>query len=118
MPKYRKLKRWSILISPTGRTTLLTNEAGPRDTVAAGHESSVHWTIEQFHRERKQLTRVQACQYQAGPQPAKSHRAGRTRLNPAQISHLPHPVNGLTTQTRVLTVYMQHELMPPTLAFT
>ena len=63
MPKYCKLKRWSILI-PTHRTDyLLTNEAGHRDTATAGHESSVHWTVEQFYRERKQLTSVQTCHY-------------------------------------------------------
>ena len=41
---------------------LVTNEAGPRETAAAEQESSVRWTIEQFHRERKQLTGVRACQ--------------------------------------------------------
>ena len=35
---------------------------GARDTAAAEHESSVRWTVEPFHRERKQLTGVQACQ--------------------------------------------------------
>ena len=40
----------------------MTNEAEPRDTAAAEHESSVRWTVEPFHRERKQLTGVRACQ--------------------------------------------------------
>ena len=41
---------------------LLTNEAELRDAAAAEQESSVRWTIEQFHCERKQLTGVQTCQ--------------------------------------------------------
>ena len=31
------------------------------DIVAANHKNNVCWTIEQFHRELKQLTGVQAC---------------------------------------------------------
>ena len=46
---------------PTGRN-FVTNEAEPRDTAAAEQESSARWTIEPFHRERRQLTGVQACQ--------------------------------------------------------
>ena len=49
--------------APTHRTDyLLTNEVEPCDTAAAEQESSVRWTVEQFHRELKQLTGVQACQ--------------------------------------------------------
>ena len=40
----------------------MTNEAESRDTAAAEHESSVRWTIEQFYRELKPPTGVQACQ--------------------------------------------------------
>ena len=61
MPRGCRLKHFRVLV-PTHRTDyLLTNEVEPRTTTAAEQESSVRWTIEQFHRELKQLTGVQAC---------------------------------------------------------
>ena len=62
MPKDCKLKLFRVLVSTHRTDYLLTNEAEPRDTAAAEQESSVRWTIEQFPRELKQLTGVQACQ--------------------------------------------------------
>ena len=62
MPKDCKLKIFRVLVSTPRTDYLVTNETEPRDTAAAEHESSVHWTVEQFHRELKQLTGVQACQ--------------------------------------------------------
>ena len=62
MPKKCKLKLFHVLVSTRQTGYLVTNEVEPRDTAAAEQESSVRWTIEQFHRERKQLTGVQACQ--------------------------------------------------------
>ena len=52
MPKDCKLKLFRVLVSTHRTDYLLTNEAEPRDMAAAEQESSVHWTIEQFHRER------------------------------------------------------------------
>ena len=63
MPKGCKLKRFRILVSTHRTDYLVTNEAEPHDTAAAEHEGSVRWTMEPFHRERKQLTGVHACQY-------------------------------------------------------
>ncbi len=57
-----KLKIFRILVFTHRTDDLLPNEVAPGDMAAAEPESSVRWTIEQFHRERKQLTGVQACQ--------------------------------------------------------
>ena len=62
MPKDCKLKRFRVLVSAHRMDYLVTSKVEPRETAVAEHESSVRWTIEQFHRERKQLTGVQACQ--------------------------------------------------------
>ena len=62
IPKDCKLKLFRVLVSTHRTDYLLTNEAEPRETDAAEQESSVRWTIEPFHRERKQLTGVWACQ--------------------------------------------------------
>ena len=77
MPKDCKLKFFRVLVSTHRTDYLLTNEAEPRETAAAEQESSVRWTIEQFHRELKQLTGVQACQCRLHhpPQRGRGHRA-------------------------------------------
>ena len=117
MPKDCKLKLFRVLVSTHRTDYLVTNEVEPRDTAAAEHESSVRWTIEQFHRERKQLTGVQACQ---------------CRLARSQRNHIALAVRAWTrlkqaayqTQQTVyqlkqgfLEDYMRHELRRPTLAF-
>ncbi len=96
---------------------LLTNEGEPCDTAAAEHESSVRWTIEQFHRELKQLTGVQACQCRLA-RSQRNHIAlavrAWTRLKQAAYQ---------TQQTAYelkqgfLDGYMRHELRQPTLTF-
>nr|WP_262905639.1 transposase [Hymenobacter siberiensis] len=117
MPKDCKLKLFRVLVSTHRTDYLVTNEVEPRDTAAAEQESSVRWTIEQFHRERKQLTGVQACQ---------------CRLARSQRNHIALAVRAWTclkqaayqTQKTVyqlkqgfLDEYMRHELRQPTLAF-
>lgn len=95
----------------------MTKEVKPRDTVAAEQESSVRRTVEPFHRERKQLTGVRACQ---------------CRLVRSQHNHIALAVRAWTrleqaayhTQQTVyqlkkgfLDKYMQLELTKPSLAF-
>lgn len=117
MSKDCKLKLFRVLVSTHRTDYLLTNEAEPLDTAAAELESSVRWTIEQFHRELKQLTGVQACQ---------------CRLARSQRNHIALAVRAWTHlkqaayQTKktvyqlkqgFLDAYMRHELRQPTLAF-
>ena len=96
MPKNCKLKRFRVRMSTHRTDYLVINEAEPRDTAAAEHESSVRWTFEPFYRERKQLTGVQAYQCRLAPQPAQLHRPGRAGLDPPQTSRLPHSTNDLS----------------------
>ena len=117
IPKKCKLKLFHVLVSTRQTGYLVTNEVEPRDTAAAEQESSVRWTIEQFHRELKQLTGVQACQ---------------CRLARSQRNHIALAVRAWTRlkqaacQTKktvyqlnqwFLDAYMRHELMQPALAF-
>ena len=112
-----KRKLFRVLVSIHRTDYLVTNEAEPRDTAAAEHESSVRWTIEQFHRERRQLTGVQAC---------------LCRLARSQRNHIALTVRAWTrlkqavyqTQQMVyqlkqgfLDAYMKCELIKPALAF-
>ena len=117
MPKDCNRKLFRVRVSPHRTDCLVTNEVEPRDTAAAEHESSVRWTVEPFHRERKQLTGVQACQ---------------CRLARSQRNHIALAVRAWTClkqaacQTRktvcqlkqgFLGAYMRHELLQPALAF-
>lgn len=62
MPKESKLRLFRVLVSTHRTDYLVTNEVAQNDTAAAEQESNVRWLIEQFHREAKQLTGLQACQ--------------------------------------------------------
>ena len=62
MPTECKLKFFRVLVSSHRTDYLLPNEVAPCDTTTTEHESSARWTIEQFHRELKQLTSVQDYQ--------------------------------------------------------
>ena len=62
MPKNCKLKRFRALVFTHRTNYLVTNKVEFRETAAAEQESSVRWTIDPFHRERKQLNSVQTCQ--------------------------------------------------------
>ena len=117
MPKDCKLNLFRVRVSTRQTDYLVTNEAEPRETAAAEHESSVRWTMEPFHRERKQLTGVRACQY---------------RLARSQRNHIALAVRAWTrlkqaayqTQKTVyqlkqgfLDAYMRHELLQLALVF-
>ena len=63
MPKDSKLKLFRVLENTHRTDYLVTNELAQNNTAAAEVESGVRWTIEQLHREAKQLTGLEACQY-------------------------------------------------------
>jgi hypothetical protein len=62
MPLNTYFKLFRVLVSPTRTDYIITNDLTQCDTEAADQESSIRWTIEQFHREAKQLTGIQNCQ--------------------------------------------------------
>ena len=117
MPKDCKVKLFRVLVSTHRTDYLVTNEVEPLNTAAAEKQSSVRWTMEQFPRELKQLTGVQACQ---------------CRLARSQRIHIALAVRAWTRlkqaayQTKqtvyqlkqgFLDEYMRPELSQPTLAF-
>jgi hypothetical protein len=62
MPLATYFKLFRVLVTPTRTDYIITNDITQCDTQAAEQESSIRWTIEQFHREAKQLTGIQNCQ--------------------------------------------------------
>ena len=117
MPKDCKLKLFRVRVSTHRTDYLLTNEAGPRDTAVAEHESSVRWTIEQFHRERKQLTGVPTCQCRL----ARSHRNHIALAVRAwtRLKQTAYQTKKTMYQLKrwSLDTYVRHELIRPALAF-
>ena len=116
-PKDCKLKRFRIRVSTHRTDDLLTNEVEPRETAAAEQDSSVRWTIEPFHRERKQLTGVQACQSRLA-QSQRNHIAlavrAWTRLKQAAYQT---KKTDYQLEQEFLNTYMRHGLIKPALAF-
>ena len=117
MPKDCKRKRFRVRVSTHRTDYLVTNEVEPCDTAAAEQESSARWTMEPFHRERKQLTGVQACQCRLA-RSQRNHMAlavqAWTRLKQAAY-HTQKTVYQL--KQGFLEEYMRHELSQPTLTF-
>lgn len=60
MDTYFKLFR--VLVTPTRTDYIITNDISQQDTDAAEKESNIRWMVEQFHREDKQITGIEACQ--------------------------------------------------------
>ena len=96
---------------------LLPNEVAPRTTAAAEHESSVRWTIEPFHRKRKQLTGVQACQCRLARN-QRNHIALAVRAW-TRLKQVAYQTQKTVYQLKqgFLDAYMRHELLQPALAF-
>ena len=117
MPKDCKLKLFRVLVSTHRTDYLLTNEVEPHETAAADQESSVRWTIEQFHRERKQLTGVQAYQCRLA-RSQRNHIALAVRAW-TRLKQVAYQTQQTVYQLKqgLLDAYMRHELIQPTVAF-
>ena len=61
-PKDKKVKLFRVTVSSHRTEFVATNDLTQDSTAAAQAESGVRWKIEEFHRELKQLTGVEACQ--------------------------------------------------------
>ena len=116
MPKDCKLKLFRVLVSTHRTDYLVTNEAGSRETGAAEQESSVRWTIEQFHRELKQLTGVQACQCRLARKRNHIALAVRAWICVKQAAYQTQKT-GYQLKQGFLDAYMRHKLIKPALAF-
>lgn len=61
-PKDKKVKLFRVTVSSHRTEFVATNDLTQNSAEAAQEESGVRWKIEEFHRELKQLTGVEACQ--------------------------------------------------------
>ncbi len=56
------MKLFRVTVSSHRTEFVATNDLTQNSTAAAQEESGVRWKIEEFHRELKQLTGIEACQ--------------------------------------------------------
>ena len=65
-PAQKKVKLFRVTVSSHRTEFVVTNDLSQDSTQATREECRVRWKIEQFHRELKQLTGVEACQCRKG----------------------------------------------------
>ena len=65
-PAQKKVKLFRVTVSPHRTEYIVTNDLSQDSTEGTRDECAVRWKIEQFHRELKQLTGVEACQCRKG----------------------------------------------------
>jgi len=61
-PRDKKVKLFQVTVSSRKTEFVATNDLTQDSTDAAQQESGIRWKIEEFHRELKQLTGIEACQ--------------------------------------------------------
>lgn len=62
MPADTRLKLFRVLVSTHRTDYIVTNDLSQQDTSVAEEKSGIRWTVEQFHREDKQITGLEGCQ--------------------------------------------------------
>jgi hypothetical protein len=61
-PRDKKVKLFRVTVSTTRTEYVATNDLSQSSTAQVKHQCSFRWKIEEFHREIKQLTGIEACQ--------------------------------------------------------
>ena len=65
-PAQKKVKLFRVTVSPHRTEYVVTNDLSQDSTQGTREACALRWKIEQFHRELKQLTGVEACQCRKG----------------------------------------------------
>ncbi len=115
-PKGHSQKLFRLALSTQRTEYLVTNDDYQDSADAAHNERAIRWKIEQFHREAKQLTGLEACQ-------CRSQRAQRNHITCAmlvwvRLSQLAHQAHTTIYQLKqgLLDDYMRQQLRNPSLS--
>ncbi len=92
-----KLKLFRIAVSSNRTDYVVTNDLTQDSSDDTRQESAIRWTIEQLHREEKQLTGIESCQ-------ARLNRSQRNHICVATLAWL---VLKETARRRDVTIYQQ-----------
>ena len=117
MPQDTLFKLFRVLVSTHRTDYIITNDLTQQDTSAAEAKSGIRWTVEQFHREDKQITGLECCQ-------CRLSRSQRNHIALAALTWLRFKQEAYQTRKTVyqlkqqlLDDYLRKELTNPSLAF-
>jgi hypothetical protein len=115
-PKNHQLKLFRIVVSTHRTEYVVTNDLSQDSADATRDESAIRWKIEQFHREAKQVTGLEACQ-------CRSQRAQRNHIACAmlvwvRLNHLAQATDTTIYQLKqgLLDSYMRDQLRRPSIS--
>jgi len=115
-PKGHQLKLFQIVMSTHRTDYVVTNDLSQDSADAARNESAIRWKIEQFHREAKQVTGLEASQ-------CRSQRAQRNHIACAllvwvRLNQFAHQTGATIYQAKrgLLADYMRHQLRHPSIS--
>ena len=93
---------------------IITNDMSQDSAQATKRESALRWKIEQFHREAKQVTGLEACQCRK--QRAQRNHIACAMLVWVRMNHLAQELQTNIYQIKqgLLSNYMRQELRNPT----
>lgn len=117
LDKSVSVKLFSLVRSTTERETIVTNDVSLCSAQDAQDAAALRWGIEQFHRELKQTTGIEACQ-------CRGHRPWRTHIAVAMLVWLKFSQLAAHAKTTIYNLkhgllddYMRQQLYSPTLRF-
>lgn len=122
MPQNTYFKRFRVLVSPRRTDYLVTNDVAQNDTSAAEEKSEaspggIRWTVEQFHREDKQITGLEYCQCRLGR--SQRNHIALAALTWVRFKQLAYQTKKTVYQLKqgLLDNYLRLELAAPSLCF-
>lgn len=115
-PKGHQVKLFRLALSTQRTEYVVTNDHSQDSAAATREESAIRWKIEQFHREVKQVTGLQACQ-------CRSQRAQRNHIACAmlvwlRLNQFAHDARSTVYQIKqgLLSSYMREQLRNPSIS--
>jgi hypothetical protein len=117
LDKKVRVKFFRVVRSTTETETIVTNDCAQSSTAVIQDVVSHRWKVEQFHRELKQTTGIEACQ-------CRKHRAQRTHIAVCmlvwlKLTEYAHRAKTTIYQLKqgLLDDYMKQQLLSPNLRF-
>ena len=112
-----RLKLFRVVVSTDRTDYLVTNDVTQSETAEAQKVSGQRWKIEQFHRELKQITGIEACQ-------CRLNRSQRNHIAAAMLvwlsfKELAYECKQTVYQLKqgLLSDYLKQQLRNPTIVF-
>lgn len=117
LPQATYFKLFRVLVSTHRTDYIITNDLTQQDTATAEEKSGIRWTVEQFHREDKQITGLECCQCRLA-RSQRNHIALAT-LTWLRFKQLAYQTSKTVYQLKqgLLDDYLRNELRNPSLTF-